>query len=115
MSVVTCMETLQKYEETDYAVSSLVIGTEDCDILILDAPGSKVICSAKLPSVPAIIAVTGLYDVEWRIVCSCRDGKIYTIKNGENKGVAVVTGTLIELETQVSSFRLVLHSHPLLN
>jgi len=53
-----------------------------------------------LPSVPAIIAVTGLYDVEWRIVCSCRDGKIYTIKNGETKGNAVVTGSVIELETQ---------------
>jgi len=100
LSVVTCMETLKKYEDTDDAVSSLVIGTEDKEILILDPPGSKVICSATLPCVPAIIAVTGLYDVEWRIVVCGRDGKIYTVKSGETKGQSVVTGTVIELETQ---------------
>jgi Bardet-Biedl syndrome 1 protein len=43
------------------------------------------------------------YDVEWRIVVGCRDGKVYTIKNGEKRHDAVITGTVIELETQPNS------------
>jgi Bardet-Biedl syndrome 1 protein len=99
-TTITCMETLKKDTDAEDAVSSLVIGTEACQVLILDSSGSKVVCEATLPSQPAILAITGLYDVEWRIVVGCRDGKIYTIKNGETRGQAVVTGTVIELETQ---------------
>lgn len=99
-TVVTCMETMKKDHDAEDAVSSLVIGTENNQVLILDPSGSKVVCQAMLPSVPTIMAITGLYDVEWRIVVACRDGKIYTIKNGESRGKAVVTGTVIELETQ---------------
>jgi len=102
-TVATCMETLNKNSDAEGSVSSLVIGTENGEVLILDPPGSTVICQAKLPSVPTILAITGLYDVEWRIVCACRDGKIYTIKNGESRGQTVVTGTVIELETQPNS------------
>jgi len=79
------METMKKDTDADDAVSSLVIGTENNQVLILDPSGSKVVCEATLPSPPAILAVTGLYDVEWRIVVGCRDGKIYTIKNGETR------------------------------
>eukprot|EP00519_Triparma_laevis_P002041 CAMPEP_0182517722 /NCGR_PEP_ID=MMETSP1321-20130603/42803_1 /TAXON_ID=91990 /ORGANISM="Bolidomonas sp., Strain RCC1657" /LENGTH=477 /DNA_ID=CAMNT_0024725487 /DNA_START=120 /DNA_END=1549 /DNA_ORIENTATION=+ len=99
-TVVTCMETLRKDTDAEDAVSSLVIGTENNQVLILDPSGAKVICHASLPSTPSILAVTGLYDIEWRIVVACRDGKLYTIKSGEMKGQAVVQGTVIELETQ---------------
>lgn len=33
-----------------------------------------------LPSVPVFINVSGMYDVEYRIIATCRDGKIYTFK-----------------------------------
>jgi Bardet-Biedl syndrome 1 protein len=36
-----------------------------------------------LPSVPVFIAAAGLFDVEYRIVVACRDGRIYVLKNGE--------------------------------
>ena len=94
------METLKKDTDVEDAVSSLVIGTENNQVLILDPSGAKVICNATLPSTPSMMAVTGLYDIEWRIVVACRDGKVYTIKSGETKGKAVVQGTVIELETQ---------------
>jgi len=99
-TTITCMETMNKDSDAADAVSSLVIGTENNEVLILDSSGSSVVCKATLPSAPAILAITGLYAVEWRIVVGCRDGKIYTIKNGDTRGVAVVTGTVIELETQ---------------
>lgn len=40
------------------------------------------------------MAISGVYDVEYRIVVSCRNGNIYSIKKGK------VIGTVIELETQ---------------
>ena len=33
-----------------------------------------------LPSVPVFLSVTGMYDVEYRIVVACRNGCIYTLR-----------------------------------
>jgi len=60
----------------------------------LNPSGSAILTSCKLKGVPVYIAVTGLYDVDYRIVVACRDGNVYTIKNGE------VARQCIELETQ---------------
>ena len=34
----------------------------------------------SLPAVPVFLSVTGLFDVEFRIVVSCRNGGVYTLK-----------------------------------
>merc|ERR1719160_122484 len=47
-----------------------------------------------LDAVPTMMSVLGLYEVEYRITVACRDGNIYTIKNGQ------VLSVVIELETQ---------------
>mmetsp|Transcript_17466 Transcript_17466/g.38031 ORF Transcript_17466/g.38031 Transcript_17466/m.38031 type:complete len:600 (-) Transcript_17466:231-2030(-) len=91
---ITCMETIQKNMEEPDAVSCLVIGTERCQLLILDPSGTSVSHKVKLPAVPVFIAVTGLLDVDYRIVVAARDGNLYTMKNGE------LTGMAIELESQ---------------
>eukprot|EP00741_Cyanophora_paradoxa_P005276 tig00000865_g5115.t1 len=91
---ITCMEAVKKNMEEEEAVSSLVIGTENAEVLLLDPSGASIVAKVKLPAVPVFLAVTGLFDVEYRIVAACRDGNLYTIKNGE------VTGTVIELESQ---------------
>jgi hypothetical protein len=41
------------------AVSRLVLGTEDCRVLILNAAGTAVDKSVVLPAVPAFLATTG--------------------------------------------------------
>lgn len=94
---------MKKNSEADDAVSSLVIGTESGQLLILDPAGSSVLTSCQLPSVPSLLSVSGLYDVEWRINVACRDGKIYTVKVGDVRGKSVLTGTAIELETAPNS------------
>ena len=33
-----------------------------------------------MPAVPVFLSVSGLYDVEYRIVVACRNGAIYTLK-----------------------------------
>ncbi|KAJ1632773.1 bardet-Biedl syndrome 1 family protein [Pavlovales sp. CCMP2436] len=93
-TVITCMETIKKNMDDDDALSQLVIGTESGSVLILDVGGVTIVSRFQLPSAPVYIAVTGLCDVEYRIVCACRNGSVYTIKNGE------LTGTAIELEAQ---------------
>jgi len=91
-TVVTCMETLKKDMDDDDAVSMLVVGTEAGQVLILEPSGTQVSVQVLLPSAPVFLAVTGLQSVEYRVVCACRDGHLYTIKNGEQ------TGAIIELE-----------------
>lgn len=93
-TVVACMETLNKKTPNERAISMLVIGTESRHVIIMDSSGQAILKKVQLPSVPVFMACTGIYEVEYRIVVSCRNGNIYTIKKGK------VIGTVIELETQ---------------
>ena len=54
--------------------------TSGLQVLILNPSGSAILTSCKLSGVPVYMAVTGLYDVDYRIVVACRDGNVYTIK-----------------------------------
>jgi Bardet-Biedl syndrome 1 protein len=71
----------------------LVLGTEAGQVHILEPSASTVAHTFQLPSAPAFIVASGLKAVEYRVICACRDGRIYTIKNGE------LTGTVIEMES----------------
>eukprot|EP00935_MAST-01C_sp_MAST-1C-sp1_P000776 g776.t1 len=93
-TVITCMETLNKNMDEHDAVSSLVIGTESKQVLILKPSGTQILSRCSVGGVPVHMAVTGLYDVDYRVVVACRNGSVYTIKNGE------VAASVIELETQ---------------
>jgi formate/nitrite transporter FocA (FNT family) len=57
-----------------------VIGTENKEILILNPAGSTTLVRCRLKDVPAFMAVSGSFDVEYRIVVACRDHKVYTVK-----------------------------------
>jgi Bardet-Biedl syndrome 1 protein len=92
-TVATCMEVIKKDLEEDDAVSMLVVGCENGQILILDTAGSSILKQWQLPSAPTHMAITGTKDVEFRIVVACRDGKVHTIKGD---GLA---GNVIELES----------------
>jgi len=91
---ITCMEVLKQNMEDPTAVSMLVLGTENRMIYILDSTALNIATKVELDAVPTFISVLGLYDVEYRITVACRDGNIYTIKNGQ------VLSSVIELETQ---------------
>mmetsp|Transcript_23512 Transcript_23512/g.51569 ORF Transcript_23512/g.51569 Transcript_23512/m.51569 type:complete len:590 (+) Transcript_23512:193-1962(+) len=91
---ITCMEVLKQNMEEPTAVSMLVLGTENRMVYILDSSALNVATKVELDAVPTFISVIGLYDVEYRVTVACRDGNIYTIKNGQ------VLSSVIELETQ---------------
>lgn len=91
---ITCMEVLRQNMDEPTAVSMLVLGTEKGMVYILDSSALNIAAKIELDAVPTMMSVLGLYDVEYRITVACRDGNIYTIKNGQ------VLSTVIELETQ---------------
>mmetsp|Transcript_17326 Transcript_17326/g.47071 ORF Transcript_17326/g.47071 Transcript_17326/m.47071 type:complete len:593 (-) Transcript_17326:94-1872(-) len=91
---ITCMEVLRQNMDEPTAVSMLVLGTENKMLYILDSSALNIATKVELDAVPTFISILGLYDVEYRITVACRDGNIYTIKNGQ------VLHSVIELETQ---------------
>jgi Bardet-Biedl syndrome 1 protein len=99
-TVITCMNTMKKSMADDDAVSCLVIGTESKDVYVLDPEAFTVLSKMSLPSVPSFMSVTGLFDVEFRIVVACRDGKVYTLKRGSKTAKACIelTSQAVSLE-----------------
>ncbi|XP_045616559.1 BBSome complex member BBS1 isoform X1 [Procambarus clarkii] len=85
-TVVTCFATMKKSHAEDDAISCLVLGTESANIFILDPEAFTILNSMSLHSVPVFLSVSGLYDVEYRIIVACRNGQIYTLKRGTKIG-----------------------------
>ena len=81
-TVVTCISTLKKSHADDTGVSCLVLGTESSSIYILDPEAFTIMESMSVPSPPAHLVSTGLYDVDFRIVAVCRDGTLCSLKRG---------------------------------
>eukprot|EP00756_Hemistasia_phaeocysticola_P002698 Hpha_TRINITY_DN11831_c1_g1::TRINITY_DN11831_c1_g1_i1::g.2138::m.2138/K16746/BBS1; Bardet-Biedl syndrome 1 protein len=115
-TVITCMTAVRKDKEEVTGVSFLVVGTENARVLVLDSQ-FQINKKVQLASTPVFICSSGLYDVDYRLVVACRNGAIYTIKNGE------LLGSVIELESQpcgmvrvdksivVGTMSNVMHSH----
>lgn len=87
------MTTLYKSIQEEQSISSLVIGTESKAVWILDQWASNILEQIKIPGVPTFFSISGCYDVEYRIAVACRDGVIYTIKNGKLLGTVFETGS----------------------
>ena len=101
-TLITCMEPLKKDSEEIDALTLIVVGTESGHVMILplDPNNSAFLCRLALPSAPVLMSVSGIYDVEWRVTCACRDGKMYTMKNGDVRGSAVLVGGSTDLGAQ---------------
>lgn len=101
-TLITCVETLKRDSDDADAVTLPVVGTEAGHVYILPAdPGqSQYLCRISLKAVPVLLCPAGRFDVEWRVSVVCRDGRLYTIKEGDVRGTAVLTGTSVDLGGQ---------------
>uniref|UniRef100_A0A672JCV0 Bardet-Biedl syndrome 1 n=1 Tax=Salarias fasciatus TaxID=181472 RepID=A0A672JCV0_SALFA len=79
-TVITCISTLKKSTADDDGVSCLVIGTESCDVYVLDPEAFIILSKMSLPAAPSFMDVTGQFDVEFRITVACRNGNIYILR-----------------------------------
>ena len=101
-TLITCMEALKVDSSESDGMCCLVVGTENRELYILpsDPANSMVMCKVDLPAVPVLLNASGLLDVEWRVAIICRDQKLYSVKNGDAKGQAVLSGISIDLDAQ---------------
>ena len=67
-TVVTCIATLKKSHDEEKAVSCLILGSESSMIYVLDPEAFTILDSMVVPAPPAHLAVTGLYDVDYRFI-----------------------------------------------
>ncbi|GFS80161.1 bardet-Biedl syndrome 1 protein [Nephila pilipes] len=81
-TVVTALSAMKKSMAEEDAVSCLVLGTENQNVYVLEPDAFTILSAMTVPSVPVFMDVSGLFDVEFRIVVACRDGCLYTLKRG---------------------------------
>jgi Bardet-Biedl syndrome 1 protein len=103
LTLISCMGVLKRDSEEVDGVCHLVVGTESKMIYILppDLTNSNILCKTKLPSVPVMISASGQFLTEWRISVVCRDGKLYTIRQGDVRGTALLSGAVVDLTAPV--------------
>ncbi|XP_053416016.1 Bardet-Biedl syndrome 1 protein isoform X2 [Nycticebus coucang] len=79
-TVITAMTTMKKNLADEDAMSCLVLGTEDKELLVLDPEAFTILAKMSLPSVPVFLEVSGQFDVEFRLAAACRNGNIYILR-----------------------------------
>jgi len=58
-------------------------------VIMLEPSGTAIAKKWQLPSAPVHMAITGSKDIEYRIVCACRDGNVHTIKDSGPSGIVI--------------------------
>jgi Bardet-Biedl syndrome 1 protein len=81
-TVVTALATIAREREGEGEASSLLLGTEAGELLVLDAVGAAVAATVALPAVPTAIVATGTLAGEHRIYVAARDGTVYAVRGG---------------------------------
>ncbi|KAM8816045.1 BBSome complex member BBS1 [Rhynchonycteris naso] len=79
-TIITTMTTLKKNLADKDAVSCLVVGTENKELLVLDPEAFVILATMSLPSVPVFLEVSGQFNVEFRLAAACRNGNIYILR-----------------------------------
>ncbi|KPI85782.1 putative Bardet-Biedl syndrome 1 protein -like (BBS1-like protein 1) [Leptomonas seymouri] len=82
MDVVTCMTSIPLDSTGMESRSCLVIGTEAGFLYVLSDKALEVRLKVVLPSPPVFLIAAGCLEMDYRIIVSCRDGRVYSIKQG---------------------------------
>eukprot|EP01084_Bolivina_argentea_P230866 389478_1 len=94
---ITCMTSIKKEDGGHNSVSSLVVGTENNEILLLDSSGTTISKTIRIPAIPFKLCVIGLLSIDYRIIIATRSCTIYTIRNGK------LLGNHIEMESNITA------------
>jgi|TARA_B110000977_G_scaffold21213_1_gene25372 Bardet-Biedl syndrome 1 protein len=93
---VTALGSIKQTSDDADAVSVLFFATETGELHVLSPDAKQIGKTYRLPSPAAFVTATGRTNSEYKILCACRDGRVYLIENG-----FLLTETVFELETQV--------------
>lgn len=83
-NVITCLSSLKKNQTDDDAISCIVLGTENRDLIILDTEAFNVLSQFSVPGVPVSVDAAGEHDVNYRITILTRDAKLYVAKKPQS-------------------------------
>lgn len=82
MDVVCCLASIPLNSLDEGGRSALVIGTEAGFLYVLKNNAAEVALKVVLPSTPVFLIAAGCFEVDYRVVVACRDGRVYSIKQG---------------------------------
>ncbi|KAG5453426.1 Bardet-Biedl syndrome 1 protein [Clonorchis sinensis] len=76
-TVATCMAKMYRHQSSPDAAECIIVGIEDSALYIFDPVTYSVLTKIALPAIPVHLCATGSFDVDYRIVVSCRNATIY--------------------------------------
>lgn len=97
-STVTCLTSMPKSSLDNIDV--LVFGTERGMVRVVDSQAFQIIADCRIPGVPVQIVVYGVFDIDFRIFVSTRDGNIFSIKRDQT----AKDKPIISCKTDIISF-----------
>ncbi|XGW23354.1 hypothetical protein V3C99_005526 [Haemonchus contortus] len=80
-STITCLSSIPK-SSTDN-IDVLVFGTERGTVRAVDSQAFQIIADCRIPGIPVQIVTYGVFDIDYRIFVSTRDGQIFSIKRDQ--------------------------------
>ncbi|KRY28798.1 Bardet-Biedl syndrome 1 protein [Trichinella spiralis] len=79
-TVVTCMSKIKRSTVNQDGVDWLLVGTENGCVHAIDCKSFNIQWSVQLASTPSFIVAKGARDVDYKILISCRNSSVYTLK-----------------------------------
>ena len=109
-TVVTCLSTIKKSVNEDDAISAVVVGTENKQVMIIDSEAYTVLQTYDVPSVPSLLNVSGVFAVDFRLFVACRDGKVYMLRkdSSEAKSFLELNSHVVGIERVFKQFMVAL-------
>ncbi|KAK6729924.1 hypothetical protein RB195_006773 [Necator americanus] len=80
-AAITCLASVPKSSMDNIDV--LVVGTELGMIRIVDSQAFQILADCRIPGIPVQIVTYGVFDIEYRLFVSTRDGNIFSIKRDQ--------------------------------
>ena len=115
-TVITCISVIKKAVNEDDAISAVVVGTENKQVLIVDSEAFTVLQTFDLPSVPVIMNVSGVYAVDFRLFVGCRDAKVHVLRKDskQSKLFLELNSPIVGMERILKQFILGLKNRTLI-
>lgn len=93
LSVITAMTTMPKNSNEPKATMCLSVTTDNGDIYILDSTAFTILQQAKVCAfqlTPVLVSASGLFDVDYNMVISTREGPICILRKGWLEGQQII-------------------------
>lgn len=81
-NVITCIGRMRKTGGDLQSDVCLLLGTEHCQLLVVEPNAFTVLQCVPLAAVPVFVRSSGAFEVDFRILILCRDSQVYVLRRG---------------------------------